>query len=231
MNLILSCLCGALIAVSHTQEISTDLPQMLARIDAQSSGIKSLKANFRQVKHSSILRKPLVSSGVVRMLEDRVRWDTEAPKASVLVMSKEGIRIYYPDLGVVEVYRLSDQLRQLAGSPVFRLSELNRHFTIGSDLQISESGVLSLDLVPRDESLQKHLKSIRLDVQVETGIVRQVELRNADDERTEISFAGIQLNPGLDTGDLTLRVPENVRTVYPLGQDQDPDTSGDEADA
>ena len=165
------------------------------------------------------------------MLEDRVRWDTEAPKASVLVMSKEGIRIYYPDLGVVEVYRLSDQLRQLAGSPVFRLSELNRHFTIGSDLQISESGVLSLDLVPRDESLQKHLKSIRLDVQVETGIVRQVELRNADDERTEISFAGIQLNPGLDTGDLTLRVPENVRTVYPLGQDQDPDTSGDEADA
>ena len=35
MNLILSCLCGALIVVSHTQEVSTDLPQVLARIDAR----------------------------------------------------------------------------------------------------------------------------------------------------------------------------------------------------
>ena len=94
MNLILSCLFGALIALSSPQEVATDLPQVLQRIDEQSSGIKTLEATFKQVKHSSILRKPLASSGVVRMLEDQVRWDTELPKPSILVMSEDGVRVY-----------------------------------------------------------------------------------------------------------------------------------------
>lgn len=225
MNLFLFCLCGAIACLSPIQDAAKDLPQVLTQIDQQSSDISSLKATFRQVKHSSILRKPLVSSGTIQMLEDRVRWDTKEPNASVLLASSEGVRIYYPDLNVIEVYRLSDQLRQLAGSPVFRLSELNRNFTIDSNLKTSDSGVLSLELIPRDESLRKHLKSIRLDVHAETGIVRQVELRNVDDERTEISFERIRVNPTLTTRDLDLDVPENVRTVHPLGNDPELDTS------
>ena len=219
MNLILSFLCCALVAGSPLQELSSDLPEVLRQIDQHSSRITTLKAKFKQVKHSDLLRKPLTSSGIVRMLEDRVRWDTELPSTSILMASSEGVRIYYPDLRVVEIYPLSDRLKQLAGSPVFRLSELSRHFTIQSDLEVSESGELSLDLVPSDESLGKHLRSIRLDVHVDTGIVRRAEVLNADDERTEITFEGIRINSPMDASDIELRVPDDARTVHPLGKD------------
>ena len=231
MNLILSCLCCALVAGSPLQELSSDLPEVLRQIDQHSSRITTLKAKFKQVKHSDLLRKPLTSSGIVRMLEDRVRWDTELPSTSVLMASSEGVRIYYPDLRVVEIYPLSDRLKQLAGSPVFRLSELSRHFTIQSDLEVSESGELSLDLVPSDESLGKHLRSIHLDVHVDTGIVRRAEVLNADDERTEIIFEGIRINSPMDASDIELRVPDDARTVHPLGKDPQRTSSENGADA
>jgi outer membrane lipoprotein-sorting protein len=220
LNLILSSFFCALMMLFPGQADQRQLAGVLAQIDSKSNEIVTLNATFRQVKHSDILRRPLVSSGVVRMLKDRVRWDTEAPHPSVLMATKDDVRIYYPDLSVLEIYALSDQLSQLAGSPVFRLSEIKRHFAIESDLEDTKSGLVFLTLIPREEELRKHLKSIRLGVHVKTGVVRQAVIRNTDDEKTEMFFDDIRINLPMDSNDLQMVLPVDVETIHPLGDDR-----------
>ena len=216
---LLSFVFSVLILCSSGRQDDTDLTKALSDIDSKSSTINTLHASFRQVKHSDILRRPLVSSGSVRMSRDRVRWDTRAPGASVLVASKNDVRIYYPDLSVLEVYTLGDQLSQLAGSPVFRLARIQRFFKIESDLRASARGLMQLELTPRTDDLKKHLKSIRLGVHEETGIVREVVMFNADDEKTEMFFDDVRTNAPIAAGELEIVVPEGVRVVHPLGDD------------
>ena len=219
MTGLLSLAFSVLILCSSGRQDDTDLSKALSDIDSKSSTINTLHASFRQVKHSDILRRPLVSSGSVRMSRDRVRWDTRTPGASVLVASKDDVRIYYPDLSVLEVYALGDQLSQLAGSPVFRLARIQRFFKIESDLRASARGLIQLELIPRTDELKKHLKSIRLGVHEETGIVREVVMFNADDEKTEMFFDDVRTNAPIAAGELEIVVPEGVRVVHPLGDD------------
>ncbi len=229
MVLILSILISMFAVCAPGQGDSADLSDVLSRIDSKSARIDSLKATFRQVKHSEILRRPLVSSGMVRVLKDRVRWDTTLPSPSVLCASGEGVRIFYPDLAVVEVYALGDRLSQLAGSPVFRLTEIRKHFAIEADPGLSAKGILTLRLTPRTEDLRKHLKRIILGVESESGIVRNVTIINADAEKTEMFFDDVTVNPALVASDLELDLPDGVRIVHPLGGDGSGDVAVEEA--
>ena len=225
---LLSLVFSVLILCSSGRQADTDLSEALSDLDSKSSTIKTLHASFRQIKHSDILRRPLVSSGSVRMSRDRVRWDTRTPAASVLVASKDDVRIFYPDLSVLEIYALGDQMSQLAGSPVFRLARIQRFFTIESDLRTSARGFMQLQLTPRTEELKKHLKSIRLGVHVETGLVREVVMFNADDEKTEMFFDDVRTNAPIAAGELEIVAPEGVRVVHPLGEDGSPTASDQE---
>lgn len=228
MTGLLSLVLITLILCSSGRQDDAGLSRALSEIDSKSSTIKTLHASFRQVKHSDILRRPLVSSGNVRMSRDRVRWDTRTPEASILVASKDDVRIYYPDLSVLEIYALGDQLSQLAGSPVFRLARIKRFFRIESDLRISAGGLTLLQLTPRTEELKKHLKSIRLGVQVDTGIVREVVMFNADDEKTEMFFEDVRTNVPIAAGELEIIPPKGVRVVHPLGDEGSSSASGQE---
>src|SRR5207248_235768 len=91
----------------------------------------SLSANFQQQKFTALLKRPLVSSGTIRLRKSTMRWDTQQPQRSVLWMNDREARIYYPQPppGVVEVYTLDQKMAELASSPLPRLAVLKRKFS------------------------------------------------------------------------------------------------------
>src|SRR5688572_14422969 len=60
------------------------LTKQLESIDARAAKVKDFTADFVQEKFTTLLKKPLVSSGQVRVSGPVIRWDTRKPEAAVL---------------------------------------------------------------------------------------------------------------------------------------------------
>src|SRR6185295_18779565 len=103
-------------------------------------------------------------------------------------------------------------------------------------------------LLPKSDELKKHVREVRVLLDEppanETtgsgkaekngadnrdkhayGVVRQVEVTDADGDRTVVVFKEIRTNTGLKDHDLELTVPEGTRTSHPLegGSPQGPE--------
>ena len=215
---------GFLLGALALQPAGSELAERLARFDEKTAAIDDLSAEFEQQKHSSLLRKPMISRGQVRVHGEVIRWDTREPIESVIRVDETDARIYYPDQKLLEVYDLGADLRFLAGSPVPRLSTLGEQFEIapddGADLDESvtmRAGALVVSLVPRDERLAARIKRIRLVLDEHVGVMRLFEIVDRQGDRSVVQFREIRINTGLEQSDVELRVPAGVRVSRPFG--------------
>jgi len=204
-------------------------PALRARlddIDRRAGEVRDLTAQFEQQKFTALLKKPLVSSGRVRMKGSVVRWDTEAPEPAVLHSDGREIRMFYPRQRVVEVYPIDKRITDLAASPLPRLAALREHFRIeraernaepvrGAGEQ-SKTDRVSLRLTPTDPFLKEHVDQVLVVLDAAAACVVSVEVDDADGDRTLIRFSDVKLNAGMKDADVALAVPPGTKESRPL---------------
>jgi outer membrane lipoprotein carrier protein len=193
------------------------LAAQLDDIDRRAGQARDLSGRFTQEKHTALLKKPLVSSGRIRMKGAVVRWDTESPEPTVLYSDGREIRMYYPRQATVEVYPIDRRLGDLAASPLPRLDILRRHFRIERAPDAPRDGkTVELKLTPTDESLAQHVDEVRVTLDVPSACVTRVEMLDADGDRTVIRFTDVRTNTGVKDGELELTVPAGTKVSRPL---------------
>jgi outer membrane lipoprotein carrier protein len=193
------------------------LADLLEELDKRTAQIEDLTARFTQEKHSILLREPLVSKGRVSVRKDKVKWETRAPHASVLLVSDRSARLFDPQAGRVEVYPLSAGLAAIIGSPMPRFDRLRESFLIERLPSDSESKEIVLRLSPRDKKLAEHIRSITVRIDPEIPAATALEMVDAEGDRTVITFSRIKLNQALDDEDFDLDLPDDVVIEYPMG--------------
>jgi len=187
-------------------------------------GIRDLTTDFEEQKFSSLLKKPLVSKGKMRVVGARSRWDTTSPKPSSMVVDPAEIRIYYPERSTIEVYQVDEKLKWLTVWPLPKLSVLVDRFLIERipvpDPRDTNSvgPCLGLRLRPREEAVDQYLHLVDVVLDTATALVVRVEILDADGDRTVISFSNARPNSGLDEKDVELVVPEGTQIVRPLAK-------------
>jgi outer membrane lipoprotein-sorting protein len=201
------------------------LTAQLAKIDVAAATIKDMSAHFQQRKFTSLLVKPLVSTGRVRSCGSVVRWDTQQPQPAVLYADKLELRLYYPEQKLEEVYPLDQRLGDLIASPLPRLAAIRDHFNIAraapGDLadgleQTTSAEILTLRLTPIDHALAQHVQAVIVVLDVKTGLSMAVRTIDPDGDRTDMMFSGVRLNTGLDPSALQLNVPADTMISHPL---------------
>jgi len=204
-------------------KLPSAMQALLRKIDAKAAGIKDVRADFEQHKHTPLLKKPLISSGRILIKGKTMRWDTLKPRYSVMWVGAKDIRLYYPEDKVVEIYDLSQEMRHMTASPVPRLEGMVRHFEIqvpqkskGGEIDFAKLEVLELILIPRDASLKKHIAQTQVLIDVKTAFCRQMRFVDVDGDRTILYFRNIKFNSGLKDADLELKVPGGTRISRPL---------------
>jgi len=202
----------------------SEFEKKLEALDERGGKVRTLRGSFVQKKHTLLLKKPLESRGTVVIKGERTKWETTEPQRSVMTIDGKGLRIYYPDQKLVEVYKLGEDVREFSGSPLPRLAGLRASFDV-TELKASEAGgtdddksVLAFELRPKGEELRKHLARVRVLVDTEIPATRRLEIEDVDGERTEISFKDVKVNAGVEDADLELGAPAGTREVYPLGE-------------
>lgn len=194
--------------------------EKLTKIDARAGKIKTLAARFEQQKFTALLRKPLVSSGRVRVSGSVMRWDTEKPEPLVMRIDPREAQIYYPSQKSLEVYPLDARLGDLAASPLPRLQVLRSRFafeqvpTSDLDKSVDPARFVALKLTPTDVSLRQYVQQVRVLLDAEHAYIVAAEVTDGDGDRTVLSFRDVHVDT--DVGDLALKVPPDTKVSHPL---------------
>jgi outer membrane lipoprotein-sorting protein len=202
-------------APTTTPTTNPALWNRLVEIDSRAQQITDLMADFDQQKFTTLLKKPLISRGQVRVAGATMRWDTAKPEPSVMLIDEKEVKLYYPNQKTLEVYALGQQFGSLAASPLPKLSVLREHFAFESDDPAAEQ--ISVRLTPTDKALQEHVERVTVLLEAARGLVLRGEIEDADGDKTVMTFTNIRTNSGVKESDLRLEVPPDVKITRPLG--------------
>lgn len=205
--------------------------QRMIAIDAKVARIADLTADFEQQKFTPLLKKPMVSSGLVRAKGDAMFWDTRTPEPTLMRVDGKEVSIYYPQQKTVEIYPIGGQLSAVAASPLPRLATLLGLFSFApasaKDFGLGDDTAhLALRLTPVDESLRTHVSAVIVLIDTDRGFISTFTMVDADGERTVIRFSNVKTNTNLDDSRLRLSLPPDVKTVRPLENAGEPPAGG-----
>jgi outer membrane lipoprotein-sorting protein len=194
----------------------------MLQIDAHGAKITDLRADFTQEKFTPLLKKPLISTGTIRIKGTAALWKTVTPSPTVMRIDAKEARLYFPEQKVVEVYAVDQQLGSLAASPFPRLEVTKKYFTFeripARELSpdADEAKHLALRMKPIDAELKKHLDEVSVLLEISSGLVLEAQTIDADGDRTVLKFSNIKTNTGLKEDDLAMDLPPGVKVTHPL---------------
>ncbi|MFO1429148.1 MAG: outer membrane lipoprotein chaperone LolA [Candidatus Competibacteraceae bacterium] len=185
-------------------------PALAAPADSQVQGyfrdLKSLQADFTQTILDEQSRTLETSKGQMFMQKPgRFRWDYRQPPSQLIVADGQRMWLYDKELQQVTVRRLD---KALSATPLALLSgaaPLENAFVVsGSGVR---DGLQWYELRPKEE--QPEFKMLR--VAFDGNVLKIIELEDAFNQRTRLSFDRLQRNVPID--------PELLRFVPPQGVD------------
>ena len=101
----------------------------LVDLGVKAGKIKDLQASFVQEKHTVLLKKPLVSSGTLKVMGRVMLWETLKPHPSAVWMDGRQVKMYYPADQLVEIYPLGAKASMPAW-PLLQPVAMARQFRI-----------------------------------------------------------------------------------------------------
>ena len=186
---------------------------LLDQVVASQRALTSLKADFVQVKRSSLLLDVVESRGDFAYLApDNVRWDYVEPDPMVVLFAADLLTTYHPEQQRAETVKLNRRhrrfVRVLAGTQP--LDELSAQFSIAL-ADPGEDAPYRLTLRPTHSVLKKRLSSVILEVDRKLLLPIVVEYHETDGDSTRYEFRNLEPNPELDPSLFRLDLGDEVR--------------------
>jgi outer membrane lipoprotein-sorting protein len=191
---------------------SAKLDALIDRVVQRQRGLRSMSAEFVQVRSSAMLLDDLRSSGEFCYLApDRVRWDYHQPDAMVVLFSDDWVTTYHPAGKRAERVKVSSGDRRfvqaLAGT--LPLDDLLSYFKIRFEERASPQPYL-LVLDPTAASLRKRLRTLSLEVDRSLLLPVVVKFDEADGDATRYEFRDIRIDPELEVSRFLLEFSDSI---------------------
>ena len=162
-----------------------DAQKAVAAINSANAGVKSLQADFMQVKEMAIVKEKMVSSGKMYFQDGSLRWEYLKPSKSVFVTDKDQMKS-------------NRMFRSMAGLMAGSLTGINLNDPSFKVTLYSPGKGYVAELVPMKREMKQMFTKIRLLFGADNR-VRQVELEESQG-RTVITLSNVKYNVSLDPG-------------------------------
>lgn len=162
-----------------------DAQKAAAAINSANAGVKSLQADFMQVKEMAIVKEKMVSSGKMYYQDGSLRWEYLKPSKSVYVTDKDQMKS-------------NRMFRSMAGLMAGSLTGINLNDPSFKVTMYSPGKGYVAELVPLKREMKQMFTKIRLFFGADNR-VRQVELEESQG-RTVITLSNVKYNVSLDPG-------------------------------
>lgn len=162
-----------------------DAQKAAAAINSANAGVKSLQADFMQVKGMAIVKEKMVSSGKMYFQDGSLRWEYLKPSKSVFVTDKDQMKS-------------NRMFRSMAGLMAGSVTGINLNDPSFKVTMYSPGKGYVAELVPLKREMKQMFTKIRLFFGADNR-VRQVELEESQG-RTVITLSNVKYNVSLDPG-------------------------------
>ena len=162
-----------------------DAQKAAAAINSANAGVKSLQADFMQVKEMAIVKEKMVSSGKMYFQDGSLRWEYVKPSKSVFVTDKDQMKS-------------NKMFRSMAGLMAGSVTGINLNDPSFKVTMYSPGKGYVAELVPQKREMKQMFTKIRLLFGADNR-VRQVELEESQG-RTVITLSNVKYNGSLDPG-------------------------------
>lgn len=180
----------------------------LQRLGARLEGLKTLQARFVQTVSDEKGKVLQTSQGSIAVKRgNRLRWETEAPFAYLIVTDGEKLWRYDRDLEQVSRRKFHGEL---ADTPALILSGEVSRIAASYDVSLEQgSGGEYFRLVPKRKNALFHSLTLLFNGNTVSKLVLQDNL----DQRTEIQFNSVVNNPALGDNLFHFEPPAGVDVV------------------
>jgi outer membrane lipoprotein-sorting protein len=214
---VLSALAATPSAGDETRPASSSDPalaRVLEGFDAAQRETVSIVAGFTERKDLKLLERPLLSRGeLCYHRPNQVRWEYLDPDRKVFVITEDRYIAYYPALKRAEEV----PIKKFVGRRLFRfiglgqsIEELGKHYEFrlapNSDLQ----GAHLLILTPRKKRMRERMAEMKIWVDAETYLPRQLQYTEIDGDSTLLSFHDVRTNVEVAAGRFHIVFPKDV---------------------
>lgn len=160
--------------------------------------IRTIKADFVQEKHLSILSKPFVSKGVFYyQAPDSLRWEYTSPVRSILLMHKGKMKRYTETVdGLEEDAQMDPQGMQIMLGQIALW--LGGRFAEDPTFDAALKPNRRIVLTPKEKGISRIIQHIDLGLSDTSGIIRSVEIYEGEDSVTRIEFTNVVINQEIE---------------------------------
>ncbi|MBW0001413.1 MAG: outer membrane lipoprotein carrier protein LolA [Verrucomicrobia bacterium] len=209
-------LAGSAAAVAAPMS-SGEIQDLLNRLETMHESNSSLQADFREERHMSMLKEPVVSQGKIWFtIPDKIRRDIGGNTPSTTVINGRKMVIFYPKFKEEEVYdlekrpMLKDSLQALTAGLNFR--QVSTYYNVegskeGNDYQIV--------LTPKSGAIRKVVKSVTLTLDRNLN-PQHVVFVSSRGERVEVSYSDVRREP-VPESMYQFNAPPGTNVTTPLG--------------
>ncbi len=184
---------GAFTFVTHAFAWSESLESIRKTADT----VESISASFIQEKHLAILRKPLISKGLLHFQKpDSLRWEYKTPIASILI-SYQGKTVRYLKQDNVFVKDIGSHI-QVMQIVLGEISNwLSGRFNDGGNFvaTVNEKGMVGLR--PSNKEMTKMINRIEIQLASQPGLIDSVTIYESKKSYTKLIFQNTRLNDPL----------------------------------
>jgi outer membrane lipoprotein carrier protein len=186
---------------------------LIDRVVERQHGLKSLRADFVQLKQSALLLEAVESSGVFLFrAPDLVRWDYRKPDAMVVLFAENTVTTFHPQQARAERLKVSKGQRRFVRvlSGTLPLDDLTSNFS----LTLADPGGgahYRLSLRPMVAMLKKRLHSLEIEIDRELFLPVVITYNEADGDSTRYELINLVVNPEIDDGSFELDLGPGVR--------------------
>ncbi len=172
-----------------TADAGTPAPELVA-LREKLARTTSLRATFVQKRHWAALRDPLVTEGTFSYTRpDQLRWHTQPPNESELVLEGRRAVMRYPALGTEQQFDLASDpgMATILDSILAVLQADVDRLLPQYNLKVVRRAPLDLELRPKSEQVAKVVERVELTFDARLNLANVV-LREAGGDWTEIAF-------------------------------------------
>jgi len=206
------------------------IDRLLADWVNQGDRTESVTARFVRSQQTQLMREPMVSKGRFFWTPRAMRWQTIEPERSEMVLRGRLVEMYYPELKLLERYRLREQDMFWTSLPGLSLSIERIRADYDIQLEPPDSSKktdppneqkdadrrVKLRLIPKKESIAKFIRSITLWTPVSRFMPDRVEYVQRDGDTVSITLERIEIDAPLGDETFVLDLPEDVEITEPL---------------
>ncbi len=203
IGLVLACL-GAAVTAGELPDpsapglsVSERYEALVERAAIERAGMRTLEAEFEQLKESRFLLAPEESGGTFSYQSpDRVRWHFTSPVEVITILRGPEMLTWHQGQGDterLEVGRQAEHILELLG-PGASLATLQRYFTVRATFPATPGEPYRLQLDPRVPRIERRIQSMTIHLDPDLFVPVYMRLVEPGGEATELRFASVKIN-------------------------------------